>query len=180
MFQDIDRHRWLRPRKLRQCYERWCCSTRCSYRRICYDTKIGFGKRAKIYYYKRFITNMSIYLETYATEPGLYNLLLTILSIAPPVLPIRKQPGLIPPTVAGPECVKQDKLNNLLIYWMYWTVFLLALISKAFNFVQLPMMVTSFSLAAKISFLVRFSGIPSAMMAMVLIQGNLMASNVTS
>ena len=59
---------------------------------------------------------MSIYLETYATEPGLYNLLLTILSIAPPVLPIRKQPGLIPPTVAGPECVKQDKLNNLLIY----------------------------------------------------------------
>jgi hypothetical protein len=42
------------------------------------------------------------------------------------------------------------------------------------------MMVTFLSFAAKISFLVRFSGIPSAMIAMVLMQGKRMASRVTS
>lgn len=56
-----------------------------------------------------------------------------MLSIIPPVLPILKQPGFSPPTVAG------------------------------------PITVTFFSLANKINFLVMFSGIPSAIMAMVLI-----------
>ena len=54
-----------------------------------------------------------------------------MLSSMPPVLPILKQPGLMPPTVAG------------------------------------PMTVTCFSAAMAFSFRVRFSGIPSAMMAMV-------------
>lgn len=49
----------------------------------------------------------------------------------PPVLPILKQPGLIPPTVAG------------------------------------PIMLTPFSWAKRISFRVMFSGIPSAMIAIV-------------
>lgn len=56
-----------------------------------------------------------------------------MLSIIPPVLPILKQPGFNPPTVAG------------------------------------PITVTFFSLANKINFLVIFSGIPSAIIAMVLI-----------
>ena len=43
--------------------------------------------------------------ETYATAPGLYSLLCRMLSIMPPVLPILKQPGVIPPTVAGPMIV---------------------------------------------------------------------------
>lgn len=37
--------------------------------------------------------------------PGRYNLDAKILSIIPPVLPILKHPGLIPPTVAGPIMV---------------------------------------------------------------------------
>jgi hypothetical protein len=74
--------------------------------------------------------------DTYATLPGLYNLLCRILSIMPPVLPILKHPGLTPPTVAG------------------------------------PMIVTFFSCALRINFLVMFSGIPSAIMAIVLICGN--------
>ena len=41
-------------------------------------------------------------LETYATDPGRYNLEAKMLSSIPPVLPILKAPGLIPPTVAGP------------------------------------------------------------------------------
>jgi hypothetical protein len=42
-----------------------------------------------------------------------------MLSMAPPVLPMRKQPGLMPPTVAGPEInafnITQTrvKLNNI-------------------------------------------------------------------
>ena len=36
------------------------------------------------------------------TLPGRYNLLRIMLSNMPPVLPIRKHPGFIPPTVAGP------------------------------------------------------------------------------
>jgi len=41
-------------------------------------------------------------LDTYATEPARYSLDERMLSIMPPVLPMRKQPGLMPPTVAGP------------------------------------------------------------------------------
>ncbi|KYM85599.1 hypothetical protein ALC53_04537, partial [Atta colombica] len=67
---------------------------------------------------------------------SLYNLLCKILSIIPPVLPILKQPGFTPPTVAG------------------------------------PIIVTFFCCAARIIFLVIFSGIPSAIMAIVLICGN--------
>ena len=63
--------------------------------------------------------------------PGRYSFDEMILSIIPPVLPILKQPGLIPPTVAG------------------------------------PMMVTRFSFACLLMLLVMFSGIPSAMIAMV-------------
>jgi hypothetical protein len=48
--------------------------------------------------------------ETYATLPiqliwiipGLYSFESIMLSIIPPVLPILKHPGFIPPTVAGP------------------------------------------------------------------------------
>lgn len=63
--------------------------------------------------------------------PGLYNFECRILSIIPPVLPILKEPGFKPPTVAG------------------------------------PMIVTFFLLAIRINFLVMFSGIPSAIMAIV-------------
>ena len=62
----------------------------------------------------------------------------------PPVLPILKQPGFTPPTVAG------------------------------------PMIVTPFLSASLISFLVKFSGMPSAMMAMVLICGKPRHSMVDS
>lgn len=72
-------------------------------------------------------------LNSFAYFPGLYNFECKILSIIPPVLPILKQPGFKPPTVAG------------------------------------PMIVTFFWLASNINFLVMFSGIPSAMMAIVLI-----------
>ncbi|KYM98893.1 hypothetical protein ALC62_10368 [Cyphomyrmex costatus] len=73
---------------------------------------------------------------------SLYNLLCKILSIIPPVLPILKQPGFTPPTVAG------------------------------------PIIVTFLRCAARIIFLVIFSGIPSAIIAIVLICGNCNVSMV--
>lgn len=68
--------------------------------------------------------------------PGRYNFECSILSIIPPVLPILKQPGLTPPTVAG------------------------------------PIMETPFSFANLIKIRVMFSGIPSAIMAIVRILNN--------
>lgn len=79
-------------------------------------------------------TNYSDFIEVgFFYLPGRYSLECKILSIMPPVLPILKHPGLIPPTVAGP-------IMDTLFWW-----------------------------AIKISFRVWFSGIPSAIMAIVLI-----------